>query len=546
MLQRIVNIFVLAICAVAASAASWPTHALTANQSAGAGTVAAGAPDAKTEAQQAYEAGIALIKKGKRDEALRTFKDGLAKDPQNLALLNVVGATYSLSGDFELAQIYLLRATSVDPNFATARKNLAIVYFDSGKLDAAIPEFEKLAQTSPESKPIANLFLGLIAERKAEYARSTAFFEQSGSLLHDYPDALLSYTNALAQLKKTDRVMSMLAVLDSLPDITAEQRYKMGVLYFQMGRDAKALENFDAAAKSKISVPGLDYHRAALLDKLGRSQEAFQILKNASSGTLDADALNLLSHLAKENKEYDLAIQSLRQAAKLAPEREENYLDFSEICMDSGNYPLALEAAEIGLQHIPNSYRLTVQKGAALQRLGRLGESEAILLHASGLRQENSDALLSLAIVETTAGKLQPAADTLTQALRQYPDNYYMHYQLGIVLLNLAEDGKAAPDLNTRAKQEFRNAIRSNPSFADSYYQLAKLYSDSDPKLEEENLLTCLRIDPEHASAEYMLARLYLKTGRTEQGKELMARFEKQQAAAKTKDQKPSIQKAPQ
>jgi tetratricopeptide (TPR) repeat protein len=191
----------------------------------------------------------------------------------------------------------------------------------------------------------------------------------------------------------------------------------------------------------------------------------------------------------------------------------------------------------VGLEHIPNSYRLLVQKGVVLENLGRPDEAENILKSASQLQQDNSVARLSLAIVQTHAGQLQEAESTLTAALRDFPDNYYMHYQLGKVLVQIQEAGKDDPAIAARTQQAFKQAIRLNPSFADSYYQLAKLTLRETPVVAERNLVICLRLDPEHAPAEYMLARLYLSTRRRAAGQTLIDRFEKLQQAAKLKEQ---------
>jgi tetratricopeptide (TPR) repeat protein len=228
----------------------------------------------------------------------------------------------------------------------------------------------------------------------------------------------------------------------------------------------------------------------------------------------------------------------LRQAALLEPQKEVNYLDFSTICMDYENYPLALEAADIGLAHIPGSYRLQVQKGAILEKLGRLDEAEKIVQKASGLQEDNSIALLSLGIIQTHAGEIQDAIHTLSSAIRKFPSNFQMHYYLGVALEQTLKN-------DSEAVEAFRTAIRLDLSFADSYYHLAKLYLNQDPKLAEANLLACLRLDPHHLSAKYSLGRLYLKTGRQAEGRALIDAFERQQQAEKLKvQQKPSLEVA--
>ena len=58
---------------------------------------------------------------------------------------------------------------------------------------------------------------------------------------------------------------------------------------------------------------------------------------------------------------------------------EENYLDYSEMCMNSENYVLALEILETGLAHIPHSYRLLIQKGADVKARGPAGATGALI-----------------------------------------------------------------------------------------------------------------------------------------------------------------------
>jgi len=497
------------------------------------------------DANKMYRAGVALAGQGRLDEAITTFKKALESDRRNPLLLDATGAAYSLKGDFEQAKQYFLECIDVDSGFVPARKNLAITYFNTGQYYLAAAEFQKLKNVSSASHAVVNLFLGMIAEKNADYVQAVPLLEQSGALLDRYPEAILSLAQAEFQLKHLHRAQVALSNFDTAHGITASQYLKAAELYSRLGQNPKALADLDRARAKDGQLERVTYQRALVLDQMNRSQEALKVLKDVVAKNPDSDSLNLLAHIAQKNGDFGLAMQSLRQAAKLDPTKEDNYLDFSTICADYGNYPLALEAANVGLEHIPNSYRLLVQKGVILENLGRLEEAEDSLRNAGRLQKDNSVALLSLAIVQTHGGQLQEAQATLTAAIEEFPDNYYMHYHLGKILVQLQEVRSADPGLEAKAKHAFQQAIRVNPSYADSYYQLSKLYLRESPKLAEQNLVTCLRLDPNHGPAEYTLARLYLSTGRRAAGQALIDRFESQQQAEKLKEQqKPRIESA--
>ena len=340
------------------------------------------------------------------------------------------------------------------------------------------------------------------------------------------------------ELHQAQKANAVLKKLDAMSGVTASEHFKAGLLYSKEGQYEQALTELDRADKMDSRLSGLEYQRAVVLDRLGRSREALQVLQALIGIKPDADSLNFLAALARKNDDLNLAMQSLRRAALLAPESEVNYLDFSTICMDYENYPLALQAADIGLAHLPGSYRLQVQKGAILEKLGRFHEAEEIVQRASQLQDDNSVALLSLAIIQTHAGEPEAAINTLSSAIKKYSSNAQMHYYLGVALEQTLEH-------DARAAEAFRESIRLDPSFADSYYHLAKLDLKTDPKLAEENFRACLRLDPHHLSAEYSLGRLYVKSGRQAEGQALIEAFERQQQAEKLKvQQKPSLELA--
>jgi len=159
------------------------------------------------------------------------------------------------------------------------------------------------------------------------------------------------------------------------------------------------------------------------------------------------------------------------------------------------------------------------------------------LRKAIGMQRDNSVALLSLAVVQAHSGRPDEAEQTLGTGIRQFPDNYYMHYFQGKLLMQATTGEPGVPDLNG-ARRSFEESIRLNPDYADSYYQLSNLYIADTPKLAEQALQKCLKLDPNHIPAQYALARLYLRTGRKEQGQALLARLKTQQRSEELQQQR--------
>ena len=204
---------------------AWPPSiglclALLVSATVWAQTAPASSAGSESEAARAYRLGIDLVKAGHVDKAISTFESGLKSDPQSTVLLNVIGATYTLKGNFEQAEDYLLRCLQTDPGFVPARKNLAISYFDSGKYDLAVPEFEKLINTTGESRSVAFLFLGIIAEKQGNFSKSASLLGESGGVVDQYPQALLSLAHSLLELNQAQKADAVLRSLDAMSGVT--------------------------------------------------------------------------------------------------------------------------------------------------------------------------------------------------------------------------------------------------------------------------------------------------------------------------------------
>jgi tetratricopeptide (TPR) repeat protein len=145
------------------------------------------------------------------------------------------------------------------------------------------------------------------------------------------------------------------------------------------------------------------------------------------------------------------------------------------------------------------------------------------------LSPESSDINVGLGIAQTTAGLLPQAVQTLEIGIRKWPTDA-MHYQAyGVLLLRMAEEGRASED---RGVQMLRKALAIDPSLSEAHYQLGNVaLSRGDANDAIEHLLTALRNGDQSSKVHFALSRAYRAAGRMSESEEHTALFHQQKQA---------------
>lgn len=487
--------------------------------------------------------GLKLVQQGRVQEAIETFTQGVLINPRNPSLLNALGASYSLLGEEKKAQPYFQKALDADPSFLPARKNLAISYYKYGNYVSAEIELQKLT-ASPATQPLADLFLGLIAETNRQYQKAIDLLDSAGPLAFEEPESIVALAQsyyALGELPQARATLDKLSETSSLPPMV---RFHTGLLDCQLGQYQQAARQFARAKQTNPALAGIEYYQAFALAKandLAGARRALDELKTDPRGTF----LNDLTTFARRSGNYEVALQAIRNAGEIDPKNEQNYLDFSTLCMDSESYVVALQIVNAGLSRIGPSYRLLVQKGALLDKLTADDKAQAAFRAAISLQKENSVAILGLAITQEHSREFRIAAETLEAGIRRFPTNAQMRYFQGVAYARMAETHNMNPRLMAQAKSALNQAIQIDPSLGDPYCELAKLSSLTDPPASIRSFQACLLRKPHDYLAEYQLGRLYLQVKDSAQSKKYLNLAARDRQAEKlAEEQQPHVDAA--
>lgn len=120
-----------------------------------------------------HRLGILAARRGEHQEALEAFAQARQTGGDTVELRNDIGYTQYLLNDLAAAEQTLREALAMDPQFAAASSNLALVLAEQGRDEESLVEFRKSVS---ESVALANLAyiqakLGKFAEAEKNYHR---------------------------------------------------------------------------------------------------------------------------------------------------------------------------------------------------------------------------------------------------------------------------------------------------------------------------------------------------------------------------------------
>lgn len=467
-----------------------------------------------------YECALQQVRDGQFNAAVHTLEELLGRSSGDLRSLNLLGIALTGIQEIEEANERFIQATSIDPSFYPALKNLAVNEFNLGQRDLAESHFQAVLGLQPTDH-IAHLYLGEIAFDTENWGLAVSHYESSVDQVLDNPEVMLRYAASLLQLERLEEAVSVLRRLT--PD-QAELHFQAGTLLGKVGRHVEAAEHFGLSAQGYSDPYSASYNQVLMLVRGSRFPQAIEVAETLFEGGYQrAELYNLASEAYLSNHQLQEAYDALRSATQVDPRHEKSYGDLISLCMGFSNFQLGLDIANVGIHHLPASYRLHVQRGVMQAKLGRLTEAQEDFQSAAQLSPREPLPHATLAIALMQQGSLSEALLTLRKQLRTNPDYFLSRYLLGEALVRSGV-GASGPE-SDQALEAFETSVRLHPGFAPARVSLGKLLLKRDQvDAAIGHLEAAMALEPEESAPVYQLARAYQRQGNANRARELMAK----------------------
>ncbi|TNF53524.1 tetratricopeptide repeat protein [bacterium] len=210
--------------------------------------------ESKKDAEVHYRLGVSYLKGNETQKAFVKFHEAIRLNPRDKRSFNYLGLISAQRQEYDKAISYYKRAIAIDKNYSEAMNNLGVTYLETENWEEAIKYFREALKNPLYATPEkAHANLGYAQYRKgnyeeAEYVLQTALLKYPRSNYSAYVLGLV-YT----ALEKMDDAIEIFDTAVNMAPYDLEARWELAHAYLRVGRNKKALEQFQIIAETSGS-----------------------------------------------------------------------------------------------------------------------------------------------------------------------------------------------------------------------------------------------------------------------------------------------------
>jgi tetratricopeptide (TPR) repeat protein len=385
----------------------------------------------------------------------------------------------------------------------------AVSHYNSGQYQDAARELESLVERLPASFDVQEL-LGLVYSAQAKHEAASSHFEKAVQLKPDSAAARANLAVNLSKLGENGPAEAEFKKAIALEPHSYEANHDCGEFYVRAGNLRAAIPYLEEAQRQNPSAYENGYDLALAYEQTNQMKSAERLIRQMLASKDTAELHNLLAEVDEKAGDYVTAANEYQRAAHMDPS-ESNLFDWGSELLLHHTLDPAIQVLSQGVQHYPDSSRLTVGLGIAFFLRGSYDDAVKALLRAIDLAPSDARAYYFL----SKAYDMAPSqADDVILHFERFselqPQNAKAHFYYAMSLWK----GKQAQSSGAWVDQVeslLKKAASLDPSFPDVHLQLANLYSQERKYAEAvPEYQRALSLDPNVPDAHYRLGQAYV------------------------------------
>jgi tetratricopeptide (TPR) repeat protein len=407
---------------------------------------------------------IDLHRQGRFDEAEQGYRTQLAKHPDDVGALHLLGVLRHQRGDAGEGARLLARAHKLAPNDANIELSLASLAFRDGDHEAARRGFERALRLDPNLAG-AHAGVGQIALMRGDQALAEQHFRTALRAAEE-PHALAGLGALLLERGEHDAALRHLGRAADLAPRDAMIQTLLGRAFVLRGTPAFAEQAFTNALRLQPDQHQVRAWLAELLLTAQRPGEAEPHYRELLAEPGFAVIAQVgLADVARAQGRLDDAVAGYRAALALEPVQSMPVRVLAWVLARLGRGDEGIAAYDAYLVHAPDDHAVRTARADLLMLAGRLPESEVewrgLLERDPGDMQARS----RLALLAEQLGQPDAAQAQAEIVLGAQPDDAEMRLIRIRALLRAGDDAAARVQLDAldqRSLSEDQTRLRWN------------------------------------------------------------------------------------
>ncbi len=334
------------------------------------------------------------------------------------------------------------KALEMDPGSAVIQERLAEIHAKSGHMREATEEAQAALKIEPDNVDAHRLLARIYVRALGEIS-----------------------TGEVPQANITQAIEQFQAILKVQPDDTYSELWLARLYRFE--------NHHSDAEKILRQVLQQDSDNGAALEQLsqllvdeGKSQEAIDLLTQASQDSPSPDIYDLLGSAYSQAKDYPKAEAAYRKAVALDPDDAGHRHGLAEALMERDKYADALEQYKKLVELEPGTSENHLRLAQLYRRLGQFDKAQSSLDRAKQLAPGSLEILFNEALLDEDQGHYDDAVKLLTDAIA------------GIKSQGAGGNSNALAILYEQLGRAYRGA-RNYAAALEAYAEMGKLGGDS-------------------------------------------------------------------